>query len=499
MQNGYRSILTDPEGRDTSGWQAQWIHERTCHSCLHRHERAGIEEEHAVKALVILMKIAVLLTLAFSSMAAVEAADGKKREPHTYTGLYRVATDHMIGVDPFIMDDGTSATLISDYSSGVVRRLFPGEADEFVMGATFNAAAPVELMVEFEFDRQGLATGMSLRAADGARSHAKRIDLRNEAVEFEGVNARLAGTLILPPTKGPHPAIVLLHGSGPLTRYSFGPYPHFFSSLGLAVLIFDKRGTGKSTGLRLDASTGAAMRDSFYPDELVGDAMAAMRFLEQRADIDRARIGFWGSSEGGMLATQVAARSGDVAFAINSSGFMEPLWQTLEYQVPAYLRSTGTEQDVIERQRAFVKLWLDVARTGEGWEDFRAAERKILESDGFWFLQSRGPFTSVEQLRWDWQHVLTFDPTLHLGQIRCPVLAVFGELDPVTPAQRAAENMRRAFERAGQKDFTIRIFPQAGHSLGVVPGNNRMAPGVFGTLRSWLRERVQPVEPSATR
>jgi hypothetical protein len=60
------------------------------------------------------------------------------------------------------------------------------------------------------------------------------------------------------------------HGSGPLTRYSFGPYPHFFTSLGFAVLIHDKRGTGSSTGALLDASTGALtlLPAAYYPDDL---------------------------------------------------------------------------------------------------------------------------------------------------------------------------------------------------------------------------------------
>jgi hypothetical protein len=64
-----------------------------------------------------------------------------------------------MGVDPFIMDDGTSALLISDYSSGVVRRLFPVSETEFVMGAGFSAASPVELRVRFTLDAQGDATG----------------------------------------------------------------------------------------------------------------------------------------------------------------------------------------------------------------------------------------------------------------------------------------------------------------------------------------------------
>jgi hypothetical protein len=438
------------------------------------------------------MAISGTLLLGMASFVSAEAADGSARAFQDHVGNYRVADGRLLGIDPFIMDDRTRATLISDYSSGVVRRLFPASDTEFVMGAGFNAAAPVELTVRFVIDEQGRAKGISLRQADGTESFAERVALQREEVAFQGVDARLAGTLILPPTKGPHPAIVLLHGSGPLTRYSFGPYPHFFSSLGMAVLIYDKRGAGNSTGVRMDASTGAAMRNARYPDELAGDALAAMRFLEQRGDIDPKRIGFWGSSEGGMLAMQVAARSKDVAFAINSSGFMEPLWQTLRYQVGAILRSAGAAEADVEKQAAFVDLWLRVARTGEGWEDFRKAEQQIVKSDGSWIFQSRGPFTSPDQLRWDWDHILTFDPTLALEQVQCPVLGVFGELDPLTPATRTAENMRRVLEKAGHRDFTLKIFPQAGHSLSELPAKNRMAPGVFETLRSWLLVRVHP-------
>jgi pimeloyl-ACP methyl ester carboxylesterase len=238
------------------------------------------------------------------------------------------------------------------------------------------------------------------------------------------------------------------------------------------------------------------MTNSRYPDDLAADALAAMRLLQQREDIDPQRIGFWGSSEGGMLATQVAARSKDVAFAINSSGFMEPLWQTLRYQVRAILDAGGATEAEIDKESAFVDLWLRVARTGEGWAEFRKAQEEIIQSDGSWIFQSRGPFTSLEQLRWDWDHILTFDPTVALQQVQCPVLGVFGELDPLTPAERTVENMRRTLTQAGHKDFTLRIFPRAGHSLSELPAKNRMAPGVFETLRSWLVARLHPTEIS---
>ncbi len=435
-----------------------------------------------------------IVVMALSTVSAVSAAefDTSPEAVREYVGNYRVSPNHQFGIDPFVMDDGTKVLLISDYTSGVVRRLFPVTESEFVMGPGFNTASPPESMVRLVKDARGAVSGLAIRNADGTQRLAGRVALRREEISFEGAQARLSGTLIVPPAKGPHPAIILLHGSGPLTRYSFGPYPHFFSSLGFAVLIYDKRGTGQSTGVRTDASTGAAMTSARYPDELAEDALAAMHMLQSRSDIDPRRIGFWGSSEGGMLATQVAARSKDVAFAINSSGYMEPLWQTLEYQVGAILRANGAPEPAIAKQAEFVDLWLRVARTGEGWEDFHVAQESIVKEEGYWIFQSRGPFTSLEQLRWDWDNALTFDPRLALTQVHCPVLGVFGERDVATPAARTVENMRSALAEAGNRDVTLRIFPNAGHSLGELPDQKRMAPGVFDTLRSWLLDRVQP-------
>lgn len=433
----------------------------------------------------------ILTTLASSFAFSAESTSTATSADVSYFGNYRV-NGNLMGIDRFIMDSGEKAVLISDYASGVVRRLFPvNESEaEFVMGPGFNTQSPVELKVRLVKDDQGVVTGLKLHHTDGTESDATRVPLRRRQVFFEQANAKLSGTLILPNSKGPHPAIVLLHGSGPLTRYSFGPYPHFFSSLGLAVLIFDKRGTGESTGLRMDASTGTVMKPARYPDDLANDALAALHVLQQHPDIDPKRIGLWGSSEGGMLATYVASKSNDVAFAINSSGFMEPLWETLNYQVEAILRDTKTPEDVIQRQLDFVDLWLQVARTGKGWEEFKKQEAALIKKDGFSFFQSRGEYQSLEQLRWDWNQVLTFNPQDALAKVTCPVLGLFGELDTVTPAIRTGANMTRVLTEAKHKDFTVRIFPSAGHSLSELPEKRRMAPGVFDTLTTWINARI---------
>ena len=115
--------------------------------------------------------------------------------------------------------------------------------------------------------------------------------------------------------------------------------------------------------------------------------------------------------------------------------------------------------------------------------------RDLLKKPKPWFFQAN--VNSLKQMRWEWNHVLAFDPLPALKNVTCPVLGVFGELDPYTDASAAARNMRDVLSAAGNKDFTVKIFPGASHSLAEMPSGARMAPGVFETLRSWLLARIQ--------
>jgi uncharacterized protein len=409
-----------------------------------------------------------------------------------YTGVYQLPGDHLLGIDRFITDAGESTLLFCDYRTSVVRPLFQVAQDEFAMGPSFAVRSPVQQTVRFQ--KVGKAfVSLTVRPVGGEAVLAQKADAREEEVVFRSGDVSLAGTFTAPPGPGPHPAIILLHGSGPLTRYSFGPYRRFFSSLGFAVLVYDKRGTGSSTGTRLDASTGApqTLSPRYYPDDLADDALAALQFLQGRQEVDPRRTGFWGSSEGGMVATQVAARSKAVAFAIDSSGFMGPLWQTLLYQAGAIQRSNGRSEADVEQTMAFTRLWMEVARTGNGYAGFQSRRQEIIDSGRPWLLSyTSRAFTSLAQMRWAWDHILAFSPIPALSKVTCPVLGLFGEADPLTEVSEAARAMRTALAAGGNRDVTVKIFPNAGHSLMETPSRVGIAPGVFDTLRQWLLART---------
>lgn len=433
----------------------------------------------------------VLAALAGQPNTLQAQAAATQEQYLTLAGNYRLPDGDIVGITLF-PDGATPALLYSNYGTGVLRRLFPVEDGAFGAGPGFAIPSPIELMVRFTRDRSTAVTGALLQQPNQPEVLATRIGLTSHDVTFASGDATLSGTLITPTTPGPHPAIILLHGSGRLTRFSFGPYPHFFTSLGLSVLIYDKRGTGASTGRFFDRTT-------LYPHVFVQDALAAVRFLASRADIDARRIGIWGISEGGMLSTQVAAASNQVAFIINSGGFMLPLWEQVLYNIEAQLRADGLSPRDVADAVTFQRLATGTMRTGDGWEQFSAAQADARRTK--WYAQYFGDsagFSSLDSLRRQWEYVYKFDPRIALGSVRCPVLGLFGELDTATPPEVSLRNMREGLTGGGNRDVTLRLVPKANHPLMEartggnieVPTLRRMAPEVFPTLRAWILNQI---------
>ncbi len=301
----------------------------------------------------------------------------------------------------------------------------------------------------------------------------------------------LSGTLITPNARSSYPAVVLLHGSGALNRYSFGPFPDFFISRGYAVLVYDKRGTGSSKG-NLEKSTF---------DDLAADGRTAVHFLKGRRGINARQIGLCGSSQGGFLAALVASRNRDVAFVINLYGMYVPAWQQELYRAEAEMR----EGDLSDTERAeafaFIKLefdvgQFDVGRTGQGWERLTAEKRQAKNKK--WYEYVPHFFSDLNEVRYYWRTLYSYDPALALEKVSCPVLALFGALDNSTPVPQTIANMQRASKIAGNRNFTYRVFPKGNHGLlesetgynSEIPKLKRFVPGLFQTMTIWLKEKT---------
>src|SRR5437899_7010217 len=111
----------------------------------------------------------------------------------------------------------------------------------------------------------------------------------SEDIAITNADATLAATLWLPATPGPHPGVVMVGGSGPTDRHNdvfFPPIREHLLASGVAVLSYDKRGVGGSTGSWLTSGY----------DALADDTVAAVRTLRSQPDISS--VGLFGHSEG---------------------------------------------------------------------------------------------------------------------------------------------------------------------------------------------------------
>ena len=186
--------------------------------------------------------------------------------------------------------------------------LFQIAETTFISSACFGVG-PAEDVLDFATDDPHQRTlKWTPKHGDSFLAHA--VTLPEEEISFKDGDVTLAGSLLLPSTPGPYPAVVFVHGSGPSSRNDYRLIASYFAANGVAALIFDKRGVGKSSGNW--AASGF--------DELAGDALAAIETLKTRADIQPRNIGLCGMSQAGWIMPLAASRSPDVAFLISLSG-----------------------------------------------------------------------------------------------------------------------------------------------------------------------------------
>lgn len=396
-------------------------------------------------------------------------------------GTYSWGTDKVLLVAP----SGDSLIYV-DYDSGRTGALYPIGRDRFVGGPTVATGYPVAIDITFTRDSAGVGTSAAL-VRRGKTVQAARVHLYDqEELSFASDGVTIAGTLLRPSTPGPHPALVMIHGSGAVTRDALRPFADHFARNGVAVLITDKRGTGRSTGTWVRATF----------DDLAQDALAAVRMLRSRPDIQPWAIGLHGVSLGGWVAPLAASRSRDVAYVVVESAPTLTPREHERLRVESQMQADGFGRDQIARALAFMDQKFEVARTGEGWPRLQA----IMNTAGAaaW-LSYTNPPASLESLRWYWDNVFGYDPIPVLARLEVPMLVLYGGLDSIVPPRVHRKRMEQALQAAGRHDVTIKVFEKANHGFfeAITGGRLEQArlasfvDGYFEQRTSWVLATVQ--------
>lgn len=402
-----------------------------------------------------------------------------------YVGSYKLGHDRFV-------DIGTYDLLtFSDSKTGRTGSLYPLSETTFFSGSSVELPLPVDLRVSFVKNNRGEVTSL-LWSEKGARAiSAQRLSHKLETVTFRNGDTTLTGTLILPTSQGPHPAIVKVDPGYSLYP-NFGFFPYFFVRQGIAFLALTQRSVnGKPAGYA---------HSSF--EERARDALAGVALLKGRQDISPKQIGLHGSSLSSWVVPLAATLSPDVAFIILRVGSALPVPENILYEIESDLRQENFSEDDIAQAKALRRLLNTTILTNTGWDTLRTALEKSKNEKWFgyarvgWMLSLKTPPDSPS---WkELQDPISYDPVPVLQKVTVPVLAFNAELDKAVNTKVSVPIMEQALRKAGNKDFTIIVLPQASHDLleaktgynSEYPYLKRHAPGYWETMTAWLRKHV---------
>jgi len=324
----------------------------------------------------------------------------------------------------------------------------------------------------------------------------------SEEVTFNNPVARisLAGTLTLPEQGGRFPAVVLITGSGPQNRNEelLGHKPFlvisdYLTRRGIAVLRYDDRGVGKSEG-DFTAATSA---------DFATDVTSAMAYLQTRPEIDPAKIGLVGHSEGGLIAPMVAAGSRDVAFIVLLAGPGIPGADILKRQTELIARANGMDEAALQTELDKLQSFLDLASGGDDPEEIRTALKARLQKDFSEHPEQVPEGKTLEEAINDnltrlspWMlYFLKYDPAPALEKVTCPVLALNGAKDLQVPARVNLDAIGQALEKGKNKKVTLLELPNLNHLFQECETGSpseyaaleeTFSPGALETMASWI-------------
>ena len=323
-----------------------------------------------------------------------------------------------------------------------------------------------------------------------------------EDVVFENNSAqvKLAGTLSLPESETSSPAVILIHGSGRndrngTTMGTFHLLADYLTRQGIAVLRYDKRGAGESTG---DYGQSTTL-------DFASDVKAGIEFLKSDSRINPEKIGLIGHSEGGVIAPMVASESDEVAFMVLMAGLGQTFGEAAAYMRTDYAKSigktaseaavfhewysqfyelAGAENDTVQRQIKIHEAYNNLPDTDKdvlGWN-----EDDITRE--------------VKGTYWIWFHeALKLEPQKYLNESACPTLAVTGEKDKQANPKENLPIIEKSLREGICKDYTVIEIPGLNHlfqtaETGAISEYEKIseiiAPMALQTISDWIVERA---------
>lgn len=319
-----------------------------------------------------------------------------------------------------------------------------------------------------------------------------------QEIVFNSGDLRLSGTLYKPKGEGPFPAVVILHGSGPLTRagmsgIAYKMHANAYVKKGFVTLIYDKRGSGKSDGnFRYLDYTG-----------FIDDANAALNYLKNLPEVDSTRLGIATNSESGLFAPQIAKERGDIRFIYHRVGPTVSFREIASYQQAIRLKQNGVSpndvQEIIKLMNETFDFTIKSAELGESYfnENKGVVQAKINEMVAK-FGAAQLPFSSRignynAQTINRAAYAYNYDPQRFIKDCNASMYFVYGAKDQFVPTDKCLKTIDK-LKTANSNRFAYKVYPRDGHSLNRFPYiffHGYYPPGYFNDMTSWSLDQVK--------
>lgn len=325
-----------------------------------------------------------------------------------------------------------------------------------------------------------------------------------EEVTFENKKAgdELSGTFTYPKVGKKFTTVLLIPGSGPHNRNEeiLGHKPFlvisdYLSRHGIAVLRYDDRGVGKSTGYY----PGATSKD------LASDAAAAVNYLKTRKDVEK--IGLLGHSEGGIIAPMVENQNKNVSFIILMAAPGIPCDQILLQQSYLIGKGSGENDSTLEITKKLNEKIYNIIK--ENSDSSQAAYKLEKVASDFYensspqFKQALGTkenfLSQLKPVLSPWfRYFIKYDPRPALEKVKCPVLAIDGSKDVQVPPKEDIAAIKKALVDGGNKKIKIVEFDGLNHLFqtaksGLPSEYNKISetisPKVLELITNWILEK----------
>ena len=330
-----------------------------------------------------------------------------------------------------------------------------------------------------------------------------------EEVKFENGQAgiTLSGTLTLPEKEGNFPVVILITGSGPQGRNEeiFGHKPFLviadhLTRQGFAVLRYDDRGIGKSTGNFMAATSM----------DFAADAESAVEYIKSRKEINSEKIGVAGHSEGGLVAAMAAYHTKDISFVISLAAPGVTCIEVVNLQAELIARAGGVDEKgiaVINRaNREITGILRKSADTTRLRADLTAYAKAHMQN---YPEQMIPPGQTKEQViknqidamctPW-YQFLYKVDPATYFGKIACPVLAMNGGKDVQVDARQNLYAIAKAVKNGGNPNVTVHELPnlnhlfqesKTGHPSEYAGIQQTFSPAALALISDWITAQIK--------